>query len=440
MKVTNQSLFSLTIPIFLELMLTTIIGNVDTIMLGRYSDQAVGAVGGISQVLLIQTVILNFICLGSSILIAQYIGAQNKDGIQKAISVSLIMNLIMGLAIGFFYFWGWEWILVKIKLPSSLIEIGKFYFRIVGGLCFFQGITLTCSAIMKSFGNTKEMLFVNVGINLLNILGNGMFIFGWFGAPILGVNGVGISTVVSRFIGAIVAITIMMKYCNFKFIYLKNFSFKIMKHILYIGIPSAGEYLSWSVAQLIILSMVNTMGTIEIAARTYLALISSFIMTFSIALGNGTAIQVGQLVGANKKDEAYSQCLKSTKLSFLAAGIVSVIIILLKKPIMNFFTTDIAVLNAAYKVFIWMILIETGRTLNIVIINSLNASGDVRFPVTMGVISMYGVAVPLCWFLGLKLNLGLIGIWLGNAADEWVRGIIMLRRWKSKKWTKKSFI
>ncbi|WP_426710823.1 MATE family efflux transporter [Cetobacterium sp. SF1] len=440
MKARKQSLFALTIPIFLELMLITVVGNVDTIMLGRFSDQAVGAVGGMSQILTIQTVILNFISLGSSILIAQYIGANNEDGIKKTISVSIIMNLLLGAIIGLIYFFCWKWILIKINLPPHLIDIGKIYFKMVGGLCIFQGVTLTCSAIMKSFGNTKQMLFVNVGINLLNILGNGMFIFGWFGAPILGVNGVGLSTVISRLIGAIVAIIVTMKYCNFKFSYFKKFSFKIAKHILSIGIPTAGEYLSWSMAQVIILAMVNTMGTIEIAARTYLALISLFIMNFSIALGNGTAIQVGQLVGAKEKEKAYTQCLNSAKLSFIAAAIVSIIVILLKKEIMTMFTKDPAVLHAAYKVFAWMLLIETGRTLNIVIINSLNASGDVKFPVTMGIISMYGVAVPLCWLLGIKFQMGLIGIWLGNAADEWLRGIIMLYRWKSKKWTKKSFI
>lgn len=440
MKNNSQSLFSLTIPIFLELLLVTVVGNVDTIMLGRFSDQAVGAVGGISQVLTIQNVILSFICLGTSILTAQYLGAQNKNSIIQVISVSIIMNLILGGLLGFFYFFGWEVILTKIKLPSELIVVGKNYFRLVGGLCIFQAITLTCGAVMKSFGNTKQMLFVNIGINLLNILGNGMFIFGWLGSPILGVTGVGISTVFSRFIGAIIAIIVMMRYCHFNLVHLKNFSLKIAKQILSIGIPTAGEHLSWAIAQLIILSMVNTMGTVNIAARTYLALVSSFIMTFSIALGQGTAIQVGQLVGANKKEQAYTHCLKSTKLSFLAATVVSIIVVLLKSPIMNFFTTDTEVLDVAYKVFIWLILIETGRTFNIVIINSLHAAGDIKFPMFMGVFSMFGVAVPLSWIFGIQLEWGLVGIWLGNSADEWLRGIIMLWRWNSKKWTNKGFI
>ncbi|MGL6168639.1 MAG: MATE family efflux transporter, partial [Fusobacteriaceae bacterium] len=73
----KKSLFSITIPIFLELLLVTIVGNIDTIMLGKFSDKAVGAVGGMSQVLLIQNTILSFICLGTTILMAQFIGAKN---------------------------------------------------------------------------------------------------------------------------------------------------------------------------------------------------------------------------------------------------------------------------------------------------------------------------------------------------------------------------
>lgn len=189
-KIKVKSLVSLTIPIFLELLLITIVGNIDTIMLNHYSDKAVGAVGGISQVLNIQNVIFGFINLATSILCAQFIGARNKKKVQEVITVSLIVNLLLGLLMGALYFGFWELILQKINLPLELVDIGKTYFKLVGGLCVFQAITLTCGAIMKSHGNPKPMLYVNMGVNILNIFGNGMFIFGWFGMPVLGATGV----------------------------------------------------------------------------------------------------------------------------------------------------------------------------------------------------------------------------------------------------------
>lgn len=437
-----KSLVSLTIPIFCELLLITIVGNIDTVMLGHYSDLAVGSVGGMSQILNIQNAVFGFINLATSILCAQFIGAQNNKRLKEVITVALALNLILGLLLGLVYVLGWKQILQLIQLPPQLISIGKIYFLLVGGMCVFQALTLACGAVMKSHGNPKQMLFVNIGVNLLNILGNGMFIFGWLGMPILGPTGVGISTVVSRALGCIVAFMVMCKYCNFKFniSVLKPFPFNIIKDILSIGIPTAGENIAWNLGQVIILSFVNTMGATMIASRTYLMLIASFIMTFSIALGQATAIQVGQLVGAQETQKAYSKCLKSLYLSIALAFGVTSIVVLFKSTIMDFFTKNPEVLKASLKVFPYMILLEVGRVFNIVIINSLHAAGDIKFPMFMGIIFIFIVAVPFSYILGINLGMGLVGIWIANAIDEWCRAIAMLLRWKSKKWQSKSFV
>lgn len=441
-KIKIKSLVSLTIPIFLELLLVTIVGNIDTIMLKHYSDTAVGAVGGISQVLNIQNVIFGFVNLATTILCAQFIGAKNKKKVQEVITVSLIVNLILGLLLGGLYLGFSQFILEKIKLPLELIGIGKTYFKLVGGMCIFQAVTLTCGAVMKSHGNPKQMLFVNMGVNLLNIFGNGMFIFGWFGMPILGPTGVGISTVVSRAIGCVVGFLVMSHYCKFKFRkkFLKPFPFHVIKNILSIGIPTAGENLAWNVGQLIIMSMINTMGTVMITSRTYLMLLANFIMTFSIALGHGTAIQVGQLVGAGETEEAYKKCFRSLYISIFLAFVVTVIVWAMRSQIMRIFTDNQEILEASLKVFPLMIVLEVGRVFNIVIINSLHAAGDIKFPMFMGIIFIFIVAVPFSYIFGLKLGWGLVGIWVANAADEWFRGIAMLLRWKSGKWKDKKFI
>ena len=93
----------------------------------------------------------------------------------------------------------------KNKSPAELIGIGKYYFQMVGGLCILQGIILSCGAILKSHGRPTETLIINVGVNILNIIGNAFFIFGWLGMPVLGPTGVGISTVISRGIGCVAA-------------------------------------------------------------------------------------------------------------------------------------------------------------------------------------------------------------------------------------------
>ena len=411
-------------------------------MLGYYSDEAVGAIGGITQLLNIQNVIFSFINMATAILTAQFLGAKDYKRVKQVISVSLVLNVLLGLILGGIYLFFWESLLQKINLPGELIGIGKYYFQMVGGLCILQGIILSCGAILKSHGRPTETLIINVGVNILNIIGNAFFIFGWLGMPVLGPTGVGISTVISRGIGCVAAFYMMCKYCNFTFKkkYIKPFPFKIVKNILSIGLPTAGENLAWNVGQLMIVAMVNTMGTTIIASRTYLMLISSFTMTLSIALGQGTAIQVGHLVGAGEIKEVYHKCLKSLKIAFIFAFVTTSLVFLFRKPIMSIFTTNPDILKASLKIFPLMILLEMGRVFNIVIINSLHAAGDIKFPMFMGITCVFSVAVLFSYLFGISLGWGLAGIWLANAMDEWIRGLAMYFRWKSKKWQNKSFV
>ena len=441
-NVGKKNLISLIIQIFFELLLVTIVGNIDTIMLGYYSDEAVGAIGGITQLLNIQNVIFSFINMATAILTAQFLGAKDYKRVKQVISVSLVLNVLLGLILGGIYLFFWESLLQKINLPAELIGIGKYYFQMVGGLCILQGIILSCGAILKSHGRPTETLIINVGVNILNIIGNAFFIFGWLGMPVLGPTGVGISTVISRGIGCVAAFYMMCKYCNFTFKkkYIKPFPFKIVKNILSIGFPTAGEHLAWNVGQLMIVAMVNTMGTTIIASRTYLMLISSFTMTLSIALGQGTAIQVGHLVGAGEIKEVYHKCLKSLKIAFIFAFVTTSFVFLFRKPIMSIFTTNPDILKASLKIFPLMILLEMGRVFNIVIINSLHAAGDIKFPMFMGITCVFSVAVLFSYLFGISLGWGLAGIWLANAMDEWIRGLAMYFRWKSKKWQNKSFV
>lgn len=86
------------------------------------------------------------------------------------------------------------------------------------------------------------------------------------------------------------------------------------------------------------------------------------------------------------------------------------------------------------------IVLEIGRTFNIVMVNALRASGDARFPLATGLIFMWGVSLPLGYWLGIKLGFGIVGVWLGFVADEWLRGLVNTWRWKSRKWQEKALV
>ena len=132
--------------------------------------------------------------------------------------------------------------------------------------------------------------------------------------------------------------------------------------------------------------------------------------------------------------------MSSLKISLILVGFVALIITLFRVPVMRFFTVNPDVLAVSMKICRCILILEVGRTFNIVIINSLHAAGDIKFPMIAGVGSIFCVAVLLSYLLGIKLGYGLLGVWIANAADEWTRGLIMMWRWKSRKWQNKGFV
>src|ERR1700689_5605922 len=104
--------------------------------------------------------------------------------------------------------------------------------------------------------------------------------------------------------------------------------------------------------------------------------------------------------------------------------------------LLGFFTRNAAILAGGVLLVRLAIVLEPGRVFNVVVISSLRATGDVGFPIQMAVLSMWCVWVPLAWLLGLKLGLGLAGFWIAMITDEWLRGLLMYRRWKNRRWLK----
>jgi Na+-driven multidrug efflux pump len=177
-----------------------------------------------------------------------------------------------------------------------------------------------------------------------------------------------------------------------------------------------------------------------LTTKVYVSNVGLFLFLFSAAIAMGTQILVGHLVGAKKWEEAYQRAFKSLRLAIVISVGVSLLFALMAPVIFSFFTKNDSVVQLASTIMLWGILLEPGRCFNLVIINSLKAAGDTKFPVLMGVISMWGISVPLAWYLGVYLDFGLIGIFWAFIVDEWLRGLIMIWRWRSRVWQRMSFV
>ncbi|MBM7586484.1 putative MATE family efflux protein [Bacillus pakistanensis] len=438
----NITLFALTWPIFIEILLHMLMGNADTLMLSQYSDESVAAVGVSNQILSLIIVMFGFVATGTAILVAQNLGAERKQAAGEISLISLLANLLFGILLSLSIWIFNEDLLLLMDLPKNLLTEASSYLNIVGGFAFIQALIMTAGAIIRSYGYTKDAMYITIGMNILNVIGNYLFIFGPFGVPVLGVEGVAYSTTISRLLGFVVLVIVLFKRVPdaLPFKGLFKIPMKHLKDLLKIGIPSAGEHLSYNGSQMVITYFIAILGTEALTTKVYAQNLMMFIFLFSVAISQGTQILIGHMVGAQKIEEAYQRCIKSLKIAIFISVLMAILFSFLSTPLMKIFTSNQEIINLGCILIYLTIILEPGRSFNLVVINALRATGDVKFPVYMGILSMWGVSVTLSYLLGIHFGLGLIGIWISFIADEWLRGIIMLHRWKSRVWIRKTFI
>lgn len=441
----KNKLFQIATPIFFELLLFMLLGVADTFMLSHYgsakeASMSVDAVGMSNQVIGNINILFSFISAGTAVLIAQYFGAKNESAIKRVASVSLGLNLGFGLILSTALIIFGKTILMKLGLEGTRLTLAISYLQIVGGFMVFQALLNTTAAIIRSHGDTQVTLKVTIGMNIMNVIGDAIFIYGLFGMPVLGVRGVAIATSFSRIVALIVLLVILFK----RYIHLSDLRhiidqpLKEIKALLKIGVPAAMENLSFNMAQTIMASLIVVhLSEVAFTTRVYAVQISWFILIFGAAVGQATQIMVGQHVGAKNFDEAYHTCMVNFRKAFSITLVLSIMLFFFGTKLIGLYTTDVEILKLGAMVLMVDAILEPGRTFNLVIINGLRGSGDVIFPVVIGIIFMWGFGVILGFILATVFDLGLPGFWIGMTLDEWLRGFVMYGRWYSRKWESK---
>ncbi|MBC3880792.1 MATE family efflux transporter [Undibacterium sp. LX40W] len=437
-KLQKLGLFAITWPIFIEQLSHILPGMIDIFMISHLGDAAAAGVSVANQIVVFFIVLFSFIGLGSSVVITHYLGAQDKQGAERVASNAIGVNVWLGAAISILTLLFSNQMLTLLHLPNELLPYARPFLALMGGTLFLEAINIVFASILRAHGHTREVMVIALGMNLINIALNSILIFGLFGLTPLGVVGAALSTVISRLIACVAYVYLVKRLIQLplRFEALWNFSRSIIAKILHIGIPSAGENLCWWTSFMVITYFIAQMGADQIATFTYAMQLSMIMMMLSIAIGIGTEIIIGHLIGAGELDLAYRQLLRSLRVGVALTVVMTVVVVFAGKPLFSLFSQKPEIIEAGASLLLVSLILEPGRTFNLVVINSLRATGDARFPLYAGIVSMWGIAVVLAWLLGLHWGWGLIGVWSAFAIDEWVRGLLMYRRWKSRAWEK----
>jgi len=435
---TQPTLLTIAWPIFVEQTLRILIGTVDTFMVSHVSDGAVAALGVANQFVVLALICFNFIGIGASVVITHHVGAGDIKGAQKIVTTAISVNTWIGLIVSLVAYFFAAPLLRLMQLPPDLMPYAQPFLALIGGSLFMEAMNGAIGASLRAHGYTKDTMVVTMIQNVVNIIGNCVLLFGLFGAPKMGVTGVALSGVFSRVVASVAMWIILERRLKLRLRArdLIALQFDRIKRILHIGLPAAGEHMSYWLSLMVITSFVARLGAESLAQMTYTQQVQRLVILFSISLGLGTEIVIGRMIGAGQFEAAYREVMKNLRTGFLIATGAIVVVAIFAPQLLGLFSHDPVIIAGGTLLLRLAIIYEPGRVFNIVIINSLRATGDARFPVQIAMFSEWFFGVPLAWFLCMKLHWGLPGVWVAMMTEEWLRGLIMYQRWTRRSWMK----
>lgn len=435
----NSYLFKMSVPIFVELLLQLLVGNIDQIMVSHHSQASVAAIVNGNQIMNIIIITMNMLCMATTVVLTQCLGAENDYKSNQLCVLSMMVIGTVSLISTFVALFLNRPIFQLMNIDSAILHETCLYLMIVGGFSLVQGLYLNFAAILRSHTRLKEVMAVSILMNVLNIIGNAILINGLFGFPRLGIVGAAISTVISKSIG-LICIYIVFRKCTkieLKFKYLKQGSKEMLFKLLKIGIPSGAENFSYNLSQICILSVINPYGAAVTATKGYCSLLANFAYVYAIAISEAVQIVIGYLLGSGKVEEVEKKVWWTLKISIAVCVGMMFIIWLFSHSVLGIFTQDEEMLALGKQVLFIDIFLEFGRAINILMTKSLISVGEIKLPICVGISFHWAVALLLSYILGGILHLGLQGVWVAMAIDECSRGIIYFLRFRTNKWKKK---
>lgn len=427
---TRPRLFPLTWPLLLELLLGIGIGVIGTALAARLSDNSGAAFGIANQVFAALFVLFRVIGAGVSVAVTQALGAGRRDEADAVARAVVGASTWLGLAGAVLALVAAGPMLQMVNTPAEVVPLARTLLQTLAPALLLDAWNANMSSVMRSHLRSREALVVVVLIQVVTL------VVALLAMPHLGLPGYALACILGRGMGLALHITLWRSRLGLRL--RAPDWWRLVRAplatVLHIGIPGAAENIAWRAAFMTSLAAVAQLGAHALATHAYTMQFLHVILMFSLAIGFAVEILVGHMIGAGQLHAAHKLVRKSLVLGFVVAFVVAGSFALAGPWLMAQFTSDPEIIALGCTLLWWTVILEPGRTFNLVVINALRATGDARYPVLAGAASMAVVLAGGSWFLGVHLGWGLVGVWIAYAADEWIRGLLMWRRWATLGW------
>lgn len=423
-------LFPLTWPLLLELLLGIGIGIIGTALAARLSDDSGAAFGIANQVFAALFVLFRVIGAGVSVAVTQALGAGRRDQADAVARAVVGASTWLGLAGALLALVAAGPLLAVVNTPPEVAPLARTLLQALAPALLLDALNATMSSVMRAHLRSREALVVVVAIQVVTLA------VALLAMPHLGLVGYALACICGRGIGLGLHIALWRLRLDLRLRAADWWRLvrAPLATVLHIGIPGVAENISWRLAFMTSLAAVAQLGAHALATHAYTMQFLHVILMFSLAIGFAVEILVGHMIGAGELHAAHRLVRRSLALGFVVAFVVAGSFALAGPWLLARFTSDPEIIALGCTLLWWTVLLEPGRSFNLVVINALRATGDARYPVMAGAASMAIVLAGGSWFLGVYLGWGLVGVWIAYAADEWIRGLLMWRRWATLGW------
>ncbi|PTT83761.1 MATE family efflux transporter, partial [Pelomonas sp. HMWF004] len=390
-------LLPLTWPLLLELLLGIGIGVIGTALAARLSDNSGAAFGIANQVFAALFVLFRVIGAGVSVAVTQALGAGRRDQADAVARAVVGASSWLGLGGAALALLAAGPLLSMVNTPAEVAPLARTLLQTLAPALLLDAWNANMSSVMRAHLRSREALVVVIVIQVVTLA------VALLAMPHLGLPGYALACVCGRAIGLGLHITLWRTRLNLR---LKAADWwrlvrAPLRTVLHIGIPGAAENIAWRLAFMISIAAVAQMGAHALATHAYTMQFLHVILMFGLAIGFAVEILVGHMVGAGQLHAAHKLVRKSLALGFGVAFLVAGSFALAGPWLLGQFTSDPAIISLGCTLLWWTVLLEPGRTFNLVVINALRATGDARYPVAAGAASMAIVLAGGSWFLGV---------------------------------------
>ncbi|MFQ3661800.1 MAG: MATE family efflux transporter [Chloroflexaceae bacterium] len=444
----RRRMFILALPAVGEQLLNTLVGLADVFLvgnlapatseaLGYHSATALTAAGLGNQFTWLVMVLFMAVGIGATALVARAVGARDRASLARIVRQTVLTGALAGaLATAL----GWlvaEPFLAVLNAPLETRAISAAYIRITAVTFLPTALLLAITASLRGAGDTRTPLLLMLVVNAVNIAVTWLLVNGQLGLPALGVTGAAIGTALARGLGGIAAVGLMLRgHAGLRLILDWRPDPDMLRRLVRIGLPTAGEQFVFQAALLIFVRFVTNLGTTAYAAHNITITIESVSFLPGMGYAAATGALVGQALGARRPDEAERSACEGLFQGGLMMGILGGFMVLFPARLVSLFTSDPMVIAAATPPLRAAGLVQPALAVSFILLGALRGAGDTRWPLFSRLLTTWVVRLPLTVVVVGWLGGGLPGVWLAMCTDFTLQALMVLWRFNSGKWQK----